>query len=75
MSTHNFSYNFLTRIKYIFYTVATVAYEGVGALDMFSHEVAITFYALMFYGLGEGYPVCTQNTLINTLLYIEIHYF
>jgi hypothetical protein len=36
MSTHNFSYNFLTRIKYIFYTVAMVAYKGVGALDMFS---------------------------------------
>ena len=34
MSTHNFSYNFLTRIKYVFRTVATVGCEVVVALDI-----------------------------------------
>ena len=40
MSTHNFSYNFLTRIKYVFYTVATVAHKWLVALDVSSEEGA-----------------------------------
>jgi hypothetical protein len=36
MSTHIFSYIFLTRIKYIFLYGSMVACKGVVALDMFS---------------------------------------
>jgi hypothetical protein len=54
MSTHIFSYNFLTRIKYIFYTVATVAYEGVRALDIPSDRD--------YWAMGQDVTTTQANT-------------
>jgi hypothetical protein len=48
MSTHNFPYNFLTCIKYIFLYGSTVPPKGVVALDMFSANVEQATYSILF---------------------------